>query len=183
MTDAAVAATCTATGLTEGKHCSVCSTVIVAQTVTDIVDHTYVEGTCSVCGAKDPAAVTSESKAIAASAGTLSSDSLSITWTADNFTVVGEKASSTTAIRTSDSDHYRVYAKSTVTVSSERAMTKVVFTATSSYVTALKDSLTSAGYTVTVSGLVVTVELAEAATSITFTAGAQTRISNVEVHF
>ena len=29
--DKAVAATCTKTGLTEGKHCSVCGTVIVAQ--------------------------------------------------------------------------------------------------------------------------------------------------------
>ena len=36
--DEAVAPTCTSTGLTEGKHCSVCSTVIVAQTVIDIID-------------------------------------------------------------------------------------------------------------------------------------------------
>ena len=38
--DAAVAATCTATGLTEGKHCSVCSEVLVAQTVTEKLGHT-----------------------------------------------------------------------------------------------------------------------------------------------
>src|SRR5699024_5353836 len=31
VTDAAVAATCTATGLTEGSHCEACSTVIVEQ--------------------------------------------------------------------------------------------------------------------------------------------------------
>lgn len=64
--DEAVAATCTATGLTEGKHCSVCGTVITAQTETAKIDHTEVideavaatctstgltEGKhCSVCG-------------------------------------------------------------------------------------------------------------------------------------
>lgn len=41
VTDAAVAATCTSEGKTEGKHCSVCDTVIIAQSVTDMIDHTY----------------------------------------------------------------------------------------------------------------------------------------------
>ena len=40
--DAAVAPTCTATGLTEGKHCSVCNEVLVAQTVVDALGHNYV---------------------------------------------------------------------------------------------------------------------------------------------
>ena len=40
--DAAVAPKCTATGLTEGKHCSVCSEVLVAQTVVDALGHTEV---------------------------------------------------------------------------------------------------------------------------------------------
>ena len=64
--DAAVEATCSATGLTEGKHCSVCGTVTVAQTVVEKKAHTEVidaavaptctatgltEGKhCSVCG-------------------------------------------------------------------------------------------------------------------------------------
>lgn len=39
--DAAVPATCTSTGLTEGSHCSVCNTVIVAQTVVPMTDHTF----------------------------------------------------------------------------------------------------------------------------------------------
>lgn len=66
VTDAAVAATCTKTGLTEGSHCSVCNAVIVAQTEIPMVAHTPVtdaavaatatetgltEGShCSVCG-------------------------------------------------------------------------------------------------------------------------------------
>jgi len=56
VVDAAVAATCTATGLTEGKHCSVCGTVLVAQTEVAMIDHQYVNGVCTQCGAKSEAA-------------------------------------------------------------------------------------------------------------------------------
>ncbi len=53
--DAAVAATCTETGLTEGKHCSVCGEVLVAQTVVPTLAHTEViddavEATCTETG-------------------------------------------------------------------------------------------------------------------------------------
>ena len=57
--DAAVAPTCTATGLTEGKHCSVCNKVLVAQTEVAASGHTWADAdcetpkTCSVCGATD----------------------------------------------------------------------------------------------------------------------------------
>ena len=43
--DAAVAATCTKTGLTEGRHCSVCSTVIVEQQTIDKLPHSWDAGT------------------------------------------------------------------------------------------------------------------------------------------
>ena len=52
--DAAVAATCTKSGLTEGKHCSVCNEVLVAQKTTDTLDHKYVDGVCTACGTDDP---------------------------------------------------------------------------------------------------------------------------------
>ncbi|MBR4742608.1 MAG: InlB B-repeat-containing protein, partial [Oscillospiraceae bacterium] len=42
VTDAAVAPTCTETGLTEGSHCSVCNEVIVAQEVVPATGHTPV---------------------------------------------------------------------------------------------------------------------------------------------
>jgi len=42
VTDAAVAATCTATGLTEGSHCSVCGKVFVAQNTIHALGHTEV---------------------------------------------------------------------------------------------------------------------------------------------
>ena len=69
VVDAAVAATCTTAGKTEGKHCSVCNEVIVAQTEVAALGHNYGEyvynndattdadgtetATCSRCGEKD----------------------------------------------------------------------------------------------------------------------------------
>ncbi len=55
--DAAKAPTCTETGLTEGKHCSVCGTVTVEQTVVDALGHKYNEeittaATCTTAGLK-----------------------------------------------------------------------------------------------------------------------------------
>ena len=66
VTDKAVSATCTSTGLTEGIHCDTCGKVIVAQTTTEKLSHTeeiipavnstctktgFTEGKkCSVCG-------------------------------------------------------------------------------------------------------------------------------------
>ena len=43
VTDAAVAATCTSTGLTEGKHCSVCGKVTMAQITTQKAEHNLYE--------------------------------------------------------------------------------------------------------------------------------------------
>ena len=66
VTDEAKASTCTESGLTEGKHCSVCDEVIVAQKVVNALGHTWSDWTeikaptedekgeetrtCSVCG-------------------------------------------------------------------------------------------------------------------------------------
>lgn len=43
VTDDAVAATCTSTGLTEGSHCLVCGETLVAQQIVDKTEHTYGE--------------------------------------------------------------------------------------------------------------------------------------------
>lgn len=52
--DKAVAPTCTKTGLTEGKHCSACNTVLVKQQMVAVTNHVYENGTCQSCGKKDP---------------------------------------------------------------------------------------------------------------------------------
>ncbi|MBR2445793.1 MAG: dockerin type I repeat-containing protein [Clostridia bacterium] len=57
VTDAAVAPDCVNTGLTEGKHCSVCGTVTAAQQVVPANSHTYgdpvvTDATCTVDGSK-----------------------------------------------------------------------------------------------------------------------------------
>ena len=58
VTDEAVEPTCTATGLTQGSHCSVCGTVIVAQTEIPANGHSYgelideVAATCEAAGTK-----------------------------------------------------------------------------------------------------------------------------------
>ena len=54
VTDAAKAPTCTETGLTAGSHCSVCNTVLTAQTVVAATGHSYADGVCGACGATDP---------------------------------------------------------------------------------------------------------------------------------
>ena len=53
VVDAAVEPTCTEAGKTAGKHCSVCETVIEAQTPVAALGHDYADGVCSICGAED----------------------------------------------------------------------------------------------------------------------------------
>ena len=58
VVDSAVAPTCTTTGLTAGKHCSVCNTIITAQTTISALEHTVVvdaatESTCKTNGKTD----------------------------------------------------------------------------------------------------------------------------------
>ena len=53
VVDNAVAPTCTQSGLTEGKHCSLCDEVLLAQEVVPVLAHNYVDGVCGNCGAKD----------------------------------------------------------------------------------------------------------------------------------
>ena len=100
-----------------------------------------------------------------------------ITWTGTNFTFSNAQGSSSTAIRTSDTDHFRIYQSSTVTFTANngKKFKKIVITCTSSsYATALKTTLgaeaTASGSTVTWTG---------SAETITAKATAQTRINKI----
>ncbi len=62
VVDAAVAPSCSSTGLTEGKHCSVCNEVIIAQETVATTGHTYSNATCTApktcsCGATEGSAL------------------------------------------------------------------------------------------------------------------------------
>lgn len=50
VVDTGKAATCTQSGLTEGKHCSACGETLIAQEEIPETGHTYENGICSVCG-------------------------------------------------------------------------------------------------------------------------------------
>ena len=50
----AIDATCTMSGATEGKYCSVCQNVLIEQTFIPAKDHNYVDGICDGCGEVDP---------------------------------------------------------------------------------------------------------------------------------
>lgn len=164
------AATCTAPQI-----CTECETVLV-----NIVDHNYVGGKCSGCGKDEPSGTaTTTTLSIFANKGTLSGTT--ITWTSGNIIFKNEKDKSSNAIRTSDSDHFRVYAGSKVTISTNDGakITKIVITCTgSSYAKEMQKSIGSAA---TVSGSTVTVTLSGDADSFTFSATAQIRLKKIAV--
>ena len=126
-----------------------------------------------------------ESLATYGTTGTTGTETIS--WTSGDVIVTNNKASSSSAIRTSDSDHYRAYAKSELVVSCTSGnLQTIVFTTSSSsgtYATVLQASFENAGCTVTVSGSTVTVTVPEGVSTITATMTAQTRITNVQVTY
>ena len=181
-------ATCTEAGV-ETVTCADCGATVSTNNV-DPKGHTDANGdsTCDTCGTamgsqpSEPVEKT-ETMNIFGTTGTLNGGE-SISWTSGDITLTNKKGG--TAIRTSDSDHYRVYAGSTVTVStSSGKITKLVITcASSSYATVMQTSLNNNGYSATVSGSVVTVDISTAPVEeITFTASAQTRLSKIVVTY
>ena len=143
------------------------------------------DGLCPNCGENLNAPVLEETFNIAANAGTLSDENKTITWTSDNFNFVGKQASSSTAIRTSDTDHFRIYASSTFSISGNngQTITKIVITVTESkYASVLEASLQNAGATVTTNGTVVTIELG-GAESVDFVASAQFRVKSFTISY
>ena len=119
-----------------------------------------------------------ETLSIIANKGTMSGSS-SISWSGTNFTCTNEKDS--TDIRTSDSDHYRVYANSILkfTAKNSKKFSKVVITCTSPDYAKVFSSSTITGGTVSVSGAVVTITAAGSVSEISINANAQTRINKV----
>ena len=143
---------------------------------------TTVKVTFKTEGSSGTVTPTTTKLSIYANVGSLSSDNTSISWTSDDVTVTSYKNTSSTAIRTSDTDHYRAYVGSYLEVKTPGNITKLVFTCTSSsYASALKELI---GDKATASNSTVTVELD--GSSDIFASNAlteQVRISSVEATY
>lgn len=123
-----------------------------------------------------------ETLTITGTTGVLTDDKLSISWSGTNFTCTNEKASSSTAIRTSDSAHYRVYVGSNLNFSAKNGKTfnKLVLTCVSSYVANETNVTYPSNVNVAVNGTTVTITCNEAVSDISLPIKKQVRISEVE---
>ena len=132
----------------------------------------------------EPTQETTESLDIFGATGTLASDSLSISWEGTNIKFVTEKSSSTTAIRTSDADHFRVYqgTKTTISCLDGSVITKVVITVNggSKYIPAAESVENG---TATIEGTIVTIVANSNAKEIIINGLAQWRLSKIEVTY
>jgi uncharacterized protein YjdB len=123
--------------------------------------------------------------AVAASKFTAASDSLTATFTSDPVTLTLAKGSSSTALRLSDTDHLRIYAKAEFTVSlGTKTISALSFTCvTAAYATAMVGG-TFTGGTAVANDLVVTVTPTAGATSVKLVNGSsQTRINQIVVTY
>ena len=182
--DEAVAATCTTDGKTEGKHCSVCNTVLVPQEVIP-AGHNYEFGTCTKCGDKVVFGETTADLSFANVANRTEFNSNVQVWEQNGITVTNNKASSSNAVA-DYTNPARFYQGSNLIVAAPGAISKIVFDCnSSSYATALKTSIgTVAGVTVTVSSDKVTVVFAEAVDSFTIAKfSGQVRMDSISVTY
>ena len=126
-----------------------------------------------------------ESLNIYANKGSLSNKV--ITWNGTNFTFQNQQYNSSSAIRTSDTDHFRCYASSKTVVTSKNnaKISKIVITCTSSsYASALSNSVDKSLYTATVSGSTVTITPNSGKVgTIEIVASAQWRLKKIVVSF
>lgn len=139
-------------------------------------------GVCDVCG-ESTATMSSEVIAVAGSTGTAGDKTIS--WAGTNFVVTNNQAASTNTIRTQDTDHFRIYKNSDLVISAsgDKKISKIVLTCTEAkYI--LSEIPESVG-TITTDGFVVTIVVKDnvPVDSLTITAGAQIRITSVEVFF
>lgn len=186
----AVSPTCTETGLTEGKKCSVCGKITVAQEEVAANGHSFSEGKCTVCGVVDPnhAVVQPETPveidiniSFADKAKRTEFDTSKQVWVENGITVTNNKADSSNNVA-DYAKPARFYASSELVVEAAN-ITKIVFDCNnSSYANALKNSII--GYNVTVSSDKVTVEFATPVNSFTIAKlSGQVRMDSITVTY
>ena len=170
------AATCTETGLTDGKKCSVCGATTVEQTETPATGvHNFVDGVCSNCGKESIVKVTITFDNT--SKRTVYNSSQQV-WKENGITVTNNKSNSTTDIA-NYSNPARFYKSSQLIVECE-GMTKIVFNCNSTeYATALKNSINGS----TVDSKQVTVIFGTAVDSLTIAlTGGQVRVDSIVIY-
>lgn len=170
--------------------CTAPKTCSCGATEGDALGHTVPneEGKCELCGTQledveqDYTPVTT-TISISGLTGTLSNNKQTISWTKNGITVTNDQHNSTTAIRTSDSDHYRIYTDSKLTIStSGQAIQQIVISCLGGYVKGFASSLKTSGATLSTSGTTVTITVtAQNVTSIELVPSAQVRISSIKV--
>lgn len=156
------------------------ATVTVSYTEGEVTK-TY-EYVISVRAADEEVTLVNEILEITASTGSLSADSSSISWTGEYFTCTNVKDQSSTAIRTTDTDHHRFYVGSKLKFSSNdgKTFSKLVLTCRSSYVANTDNVTYPTNVTVSVDGTTVTITFTEAVSEISLDIVKQIRISKVD---
>ena len=180
--DNAVAPTCVATGLTKGKHCSVCNEVLVAQEKVDALGHNIVDDKCTVCGLTYTNTTETISFADTTQRVSLSNDSQ--VWKSEHVTFTNNKGSSTSSVA-DHSNPVRLYKYSTVNISAPKINKIVINSSTGEYFTNLQASIKeNDGYTISVSGSKITIEFNSSVDSFEFTcSGGQCRFISVVVTY
>ncbi len=160
--------TCKYCGVTEGEK----------------ADHTYEDGICTGCGRDENAvALQNATLSFASTNNRVSQTGTQQVWEQNGVKLINDKASSSSAVA-NYSNPVRLYQGSKITVEGT-AMTKIVFDCnSSSYATALKNSIgTVSGATVTVSSDKVTVTFSEAVDSFVINQlSAQVRMDSITVN-
>ena len=174
--DETIAPGCTTAG-EQKQVCSVCGDV--KTEAIKATDHKYEDGVCTVCGEEQPLEATLTFDADKANRTEYTTSKQ--VWMQNGITVTNDNGN------VGDyANPVRFYKNTTVTIEAA-GMTTIIFDCSypddTKYYTALKDSLTNAGYTFTEVGKVLTVTFTDPVDSISFTCAAQARVNSITVAF
>ena len=162
------------------KTCKICDA-----TQGDVVDHVYVDGTCTSCGkeAESTALVNAKLDFSNKSNRKVFTTSQQV-WEQNGVKLINDKGSSTSNVA-DYANPARFYKSSKITIEGS-GMTKIVFNCnSSSYASALKSSIASnSNYKVSVSGSAVTVTFVKPVDSFVIASltGGQVRVNNIVVN-
>ena len=159
--EGAADATCTAEGHTGATVCVDCGVAVNAGEVIGKLDHNYVEGVCSACGAEKPAVSTTATITFDADkVNRTQYDSSIQVWEENGITVTNNKAASTNNVG-DYANPARFYKGSDLKIEYP-GMTKIeIETTGKDYATAYQNSITDANATVVVDGTKVTITFAQ----------------------